>query len=383
METFEEVLLREAAIFYKGTNLQSEHFRYGDIPVVAGGRSYAGFHNISNVEAPCITVSASGAYAGFVQSHSVPIMATDCIVIQQKNNHDLKYIYYALSNLQKEIYDKQTGGAQPHIYIKDIDRLVVPFPKDRREESIIATALSDIDALIEAKSTLLEKKRAIKRGVMQELLTGRHRLSGFPVTSKKQTDIGEIPEDWEVKRLGEIGVVRMCKRIFKHETTAEGDIPFFKIGTFGRVPDAYITKEKFNAYKSLYPYPQIGTPLISTAGTIGRVVVYDGKDAYYQDSNIVWLEHDQTNVRNTYLKYHFEVIKWTTEKGSTIARLYNNNILSSQIALPPLKEQESISSVLVDMDIEIETLDAEISKLAAIRNGMMSELLTGHIRLVK
>lgn len=90
----------------------------------------------------------------------------------------------------------------------------------------------------------------------------------------KQTEVGWIPEDWEVEKLGRLGDVKMCKRIFNHQTGETGDIPFYKIGTFGREPDAYISSKIFSDYRAIYPYPRLGDVLISAAGTIGRTVVH-------------------------------------------------------------------------------------------------------------
>jgi len=103
--------------------------------------------------------------------------------------------------------------------------------------------------------------------------------------------------------LGNIGKVSMCKRIMKNETSSEGDIPFFKIGTFGKQADAFISRDTFEKYKSQYAYPNKGDILISAAGTVGRTVVFDGKPAYFQDSNIVWVSNDETQVLNEFLYY--------------------------------------------------------------------------------
>ena len=92
-----------------------------------------------------------------------------------------------------------------------------------------------------------------------------------------------------MKKLGEVGDICMCKRIMKDQTSEKGDIPFFKIGTFGGKADAYISRELFEDYKEKYSYPKKGEILISAAGTIGRTVVFNGEDAYFQDSNIVWI----------------------------------------------------------------------------------------------
>lgn len=106
-------------------------------------------------------------------------------------------------------------------------------------------------------------------------------------TEFKDTELGPIPKDWEVKRLGEIGEPLMCRRVLKSQTSSNGEIPFYKIGTFGKKPDAYMSRSLFDELRRAYSYPRKGDVLISAAGTIGRVVVFDGKDAYFQDSNIV------------------------------------------------------------------------------------------------
>ena len=110
-----------------------------------------------------------------------------------------------------------------------------------------------------------------------------------------------MKKGWVETTLGAIGNVAMCKRIFKEETTATGDIPFYKIGTFGRKPDAYISSHTYSEYRAKYPFPKRGDVLISASGTIGRRVRYDGEPAYFQDSNIVWIDNDEKKVLNDYL----------------------------------------------------------------------------------
>lgn len=150
--------------------------------------------------------------------------------------------------------------------------------------------------------------------------------------------------------LGEIGSVRMCKRILKSQTNTTGGIPFYKIGTFGKEPDAFISEELFQEYKEKYSYPNKGDTLISCSGTIGRTVEFNGEPAYFQDSNIVWLEHDETIVTNKYLQYCYKKKPWQISTGGTIARLYNDNIHKARIPVPPLAEQERIVAVLDRFD---------------------------------
>lgn len=151
-------------------------------------------------------------------------------------------------------------------------------------------------------------------------------------------------------RLEEIGQVKMCKRILKKQTNSISGIPFYKIGTFGKEPDAYISEETYKDYLKKYNHPKKGDILISCAGTIGRTVVYDGKPAYFQDSNIVWLEHDESIVLNKYLLYSYSLNPWNISNGGTIARLYNDNILKAVIPVPTIEDQIKIIKVLDNFD---------------------------------
>lgn len=165
--------------------------------------------------------------------------------------------------------------------------------------------------------------------------------------------------------MNKIGEIRMCKRILKGQTLESGDIPFYKIGTFGKKPNAYISKELFDEYRQKYSYPKIGEVLISASGTIGRAVIFDGKDAYFQDSNIVWIENDESQVLNKYLFYCYQIIKWKVAEGGTIQRLYNDNLKKTFIPVPypddrekSLAEQQRIISILDKFD----TLTTSISE---------------------
>lgn len=198
----------------------------------------------------------------------------------------------------------------------------------------------------------------------------------------KNTEVGMIPEDWESAPLSSIGEVKMCKRILKEQTSTTGDVPFYKIGTFGKEPDAFIPRPLYEQFKSLYPYPKKGTILISAAGTIGRTVVFDGKDAYFQDSNIVWIDHNENKVRNSYLEHYFKVINWKSENGGTISRLYNDNLKSTFLCYPRNKDEQSrIATALSNVDELITTLKKLIEKKRNIKKGAMQELLSGKSRL--
>ena len=189
----------------------------------------------------------------------------------------------------------------------------------------------------------------------------------------KDSPLGPIPQDWEVKRLGEIGEPLMCKRVLKHQTSDQGDIPFYKIGTFGKTPDAYITRSLFESLRSKYPFPRKGDCLISAAGTIGRVVVYNGEDAYFQDSNIVWIYNDEAVVTNEYLALCYALMKWQSEDGGIISRLYNANLKAQIIVCPLLPEQQRIAESLgVD---DFAKCDMRVCKVLECENVKKSDKL--------
>jgi type I restriction enzyme, S subunit len=191
----------------------------------------------------------------------------------------------------------------------------------------------------------------------------------------KHTEVGTIPNDWNVKTLGEVGEVRMCRRVFNHETKEQGEIPFFKIGTFGKEPDAYITKKLYKHYRQRFSFPKKGDILISAAGTIGRTLVYDGSPAYYQDSNIVWIENNEGLIPNEFLYHILQVVRYSTE-GGTIQRLYNNILRNTKFSCPLTKvEQTAIATALNDADALIQKLEQLIAKKRNIKTGAMQELL--------
>ena len=201
-------------------------------------------------------------------------------------------------------------------------------------------------------------------------------------TNFKQTEVGMIPCDWNVKKLGDLGEPCMCKRILKQQTSSVGDIPFYKIGTFGGEPDAYISRSVFEEFKAKYNYPKKGSLLLSAAGTIGRVVVFDGKDSYFQDSNIVWIDNDEKLVLNDFLYYCYSQMKWTTENGGTVSRLYNENLKSASFAAPKsIEEQKRIAQALSDVDTVISTTEKLIAKKKALKQGTMQTLLSGKMRI--
>ena len=156
-------------------------------------------------------------------------------------------------------------------------------------------------------------------------------------------------------RLGEIGKISMCKRILKSQTNEFSGIPFYKISTFGDIPTVYIDEKIYREYKEKYSYPKKGDILISAAGTIGKTVIFDGEDSYFQDSNIVWIENDESKVTNQFLYYFLQTNPFITTNGSTIKRLYNDNLRDTKIPnVPSIQQQNQITDILGALDKKIQ-----------------------------
>ena len=182
----------------KGSMLTSDRFVAGNIPVIAGGKIPAGYHNVANRPANTITISASGASAGYVALYNKPIFATDCSTIEPCSTYDIHYIYHLLKYYQSEIFAMQTGGAQPHVHPSDLNELQILYAKDIEEQQAIATILSDMDKEIANLEVQRDKYRLLKSGMMQKLLTGQIRLV------KQQAKI--IPLGVEVPAVREIPI---------------------------------------------------------------------------------------------------------------------------------------------------------------------------------
>ena len=258
------------------------------------------------------------------------------------------------------------NGAIGNLSKSDLESQSVMVPSEH-EQIKIGQWYGSINQLITLHQCKLEKLKLTKKALLQKLFpkNGKHipeiRFKGF-------TDA------WEQRKLGNLATVEMNKRIFKEQTTTNGDIPFYKIGTFGSDADSFISRELFEEYKNKYPYPNIGDILISASGSIGRTVVYNGEDAYYQDSNIVWLNHNGL-IDNSFLLQFYNQVKWAGLEASTIKRLYNKNILETNIALPKIEEQRLIGKFFKLVDSSITLHQCKLDRLISIKKALLQQLL--------
>ena len=297
---------------------------------------------------------------------------------------------------RKQIIDKVTGSTVRHIHPKDLNEVELYETHNFSEQQKIGEFFMELDELIKAKEQEVEKLRQIKQALLDKM---------FPNTEPHETETGGVnlsidillqtdtrlvrctpsplipairfrgySKKWENKTFGDYGAINMCKRIMKYQTSEKGDVPFFKIGTFGGTPDAYIPLSLFLEYKQKYPYPRKGDILVSAAGTIGRVVEFSGENEYFQDSNIVWLNHNQ-QLDNSFLKVLYSVVKWNGLEGSTLKRLYNNNFLQTQIVVPSdTDEQFAIGQFFREQDNTIYAVQAQIIRLRNIKQACLQKM---------
>ena len=184
--------------------------------------------------------------------------------------------------------------------------------------------------------------------------------------------------EWESRKIGEDCSVLMCKRIFANQTSEQGDVPFYKIGTIGAEPDAYISRELFDEYKAKYNYPREGEVMVTCAGTVGKTIVFDGKDSYYQDSNIVWLSNPKQLYLNSFLNYFLSRVNWNKLNSTTITRIYNDNLRELDIKYPSVKEQEKIVSLLSLLDqrisVQSKVIERYESLIKALRHHIFASI---------
>ena len=290
----------------------------------------------------------------------------DFWVFKSKNSEP-KFVYSLIQadNYQRVANDT-SGTKMPRSDWKKVSSSNFSIPTSLEEQQKIGSFFKQLDNTIALHQRKLDLLKEQKKGYLQKM---------FPKNGSKVPELrfAGFADDWEERKLGELGSVAMNRRIFKDQTSENEEVPFFKIGTFGSKPDAFISRELFEEYKLKYPYPEIGDILISASGSIGRTVVYQGEDEYFQDSNIVWLKHDN-RLDNKFLKQFYSIVKWQGLEGSTIKRLYNKNILDTDISIPSTIEQNKIGMFFEQLDDTIALHQRKLDLLKEQKKGFLQKM---------
>ena len=318
-----------------------KHLGDGEIPVYGSGgiMRYADKYMYDKIS---VLIPRKGSI-GNIFYVDTPFWTVDTIFYTKINFSIInsKFLYHYL--LTQDIAKLNTAGGVPSLTKTILDRIGIPLPPLPVQEEIVRI----LDNFTELTAELTAE-------LTTELTTRKQQYEYY------RDSLLTFGDEVEWKPLSEIGPVCMCKRIMKSETNSESGVPFYKIGTFGKQPNAFISNETYEKYKRLYKFPKKGEILISAAGTIGRTVVYDGKPAYFQDSNIVWIENDESQVLNSFLIHCYAMKPWFISDGGTISRLYNDNILKAKIPVPSLPEQEHIVAILDRFDALCNNISQEL-----------------------
>ena len=337
------------------SDVQSEKHPY---PIYANAikeKGLYGYTSLKRGKPDSLTITARG-FLGHAEYRSKPFFPIVRLLVLEPCGHlDAKYTTYVINN-RVQFAIESTGV--PQLTAPQVGKYVVAAPSTLEEQRAIATALSDVDALITALDKLIAKKRAIKTAAMQQLLTGKTRLPGFS---------GE----WETKRLGDIAHIQTGSKN-NQDKVEGGQYPFFVRSE---------TVERIDSYS--YACEAI---LVPGEGGIGSIFHYiNGRFDVHQ--RVYAITQFASNVSGKfvylYMTNHFGAHAMRNTVKATVDSLRLPAFQSFEIRMPPtLDEQTAIAQVLSDMDAEIAALEARRDKTRAIKQGMMQQVLTGRVRLV-
>lgn len=345
-----------------------------------GGNGLRGYTKSYTHEGDFALIGRQGALCGNIQYATEKFFASEHALVASPNKDvNAKWLAIYLERMNLNQYSE--SSAQPGLSAEKLRvlKLIAPLPK---EQTAIANALSDVDALLTELEKLVTKKQAIKTATMQQLLTGKTRLPQFATYTDgekkgqpkgtKPSELGEIPEDWDVHKFGTL-----------FNITAGGDLKknqFSPIRTDKHPYPIYsnaITNKGLYGYCSTFDYS--GEYLTITArGGIGHATERDG--SFCAIGRLLVLSPKQ----NTNCKYVAEFANQYIEfanESTGVPQLTAPQVAKYSVAMPDFEEQITITNILSDMDNEIQALEQRLAKTRQVKQGMMQELLTGRTRL--
>ncbi|WP_051221060.1 restriction endonuclease subunit S [Eremococcus coleocola] len=379
---WEEIKLVDIPIqIKKGDLITKKEIANGKIPVIAGGKSPAYYCNRYNREGTTITVSASGANAGYVNLFYGQIFASDCSTIEEDRGYCIEYIYYLMTKEQENIYKLQTGGAQPHVHPKDIEKLEIIYSRNIEEQKAIAETLMAFDRHIENLESLIEKKKMIRDGAVEDLMTGKTRLDGFE-------------DEWEEVGFNDVIVpkARIGWQGLKKDEYLQSGYSYlisgtdFNQGTISFSKISYVTKERYDLDINIQV--NSGDVLVTKDGTIGKVAIVPRIDRKATLNSGVFVFKTNKKLTRNFLYWIlrssiFAKFIDDLSAGSTIKHLYQKDLKKFSFYIPKdMSEQKAISSILKSLDDDLQNLEKEKAKVEKIKAGAMDDLLTGRVRLI-
>lgn len=361
-KNWKEVNLGEVCEIEKGDLITEAKSSEGNIPVIAGGKQPSYYHNEENREGKTITISASGAYAGFINYFEKPIFASDCNTVKPKNKNEVltKFIFYILKAMQSSIYRLQKGSGQPHVYGRDLKGVPLLLPSTKEQKKIVK-ALNKIQEAIDTQDDLIDKTEELKKSLMNKLFA-----EGTKGEKQKNTKIGKIPESWGIVNLSDGNIANI--NYGKSKPKKEGSVPV--IGSSGIY--GYVNK-------SLIKKPTIVIGRKGSAGEVYKINkrCWPSDTTFYLDLNISKIDIDYLFI--AFKNYKFQLSG--EHNKTTLPSLARYDLESFILPLPNKEKQKEIADILQKVDEKIENHKNKKEKYEELFKSMLHKLMTGEIRV--
>lgn len=359
---------------------------------------------------PVLLISISGRIGNVAYfSHQKDAFIGGAVGVARFNDKRLiewTNLYFQSVDGQTQIFANEKSGAQHNLTIADVRNLKIAFPKKIEEQQRVANALSDVDTLINNLEKLIAKKKNIKQGAMQQLLTGKKRLPGFGLDERQKechsersakreessgyrmTELGLIPSDWEVKTISQVGkIIGGGTPSTFNSAYWNGSVQWFtpaelsKAGKYVSKSERTITKLGVeNCSAKILP---AGTILLTTRASIGTSAILKAPACTNQGFQSLVVNSENSNEFLYYLLSTKVDEMMSLASGSTFLEISPKKLGGIQLQIPSSRaEQTAIANILSDMDTEISALETKLAKYRKLKTGMMQQLLTGKIRLV-
>ena len=364
-----------------GTDFENGKINWNSC-VYVDEKRYAQDKNIQ-VKEEDVLVTKDGTIGkiAYVDKLSLPAtLNTGVFVIRPKNkDYQPLFLFYILdSNYFNKFLNKlKAGSTINHLYQKDFMDFDFFVPSYSIQEKI-TKILTDTSQIIEQLEYFITKKKNIKQGVMQELLTGKRRLAGFN-------------DKWKETTLNEIGVFTKGKGIKKTEISDMG-LQCIRYGEIYSKYDTSVEETLSNIPIEIAKKSQqikngdlLFTGSGETPDEIGKCIVYLGKKLCYAGGDIIIFSVNGNNPLFLAFLLNFDYVqkqKTSMAQGDMVVHIYSSSLKKLKIKIPQIPEQIAISKILFDIDSEIQELETKRDKYIMLKNGMMQKLLTGEIRLV-
>ena len=378
--------LGDIAEVVRGSTITRKEVTSGEVPVIAGGQTPSCYHNVFNRDGTTITVSASGAYAGFVQYFEIPIFASDCSTIKVKDENEIspKFLFYMLQASQRDIYSFQRGSGQPHVYPSQLVGLNIPAPSIDEQHKIVELLedhLSHLEAALADVKQAKIKAAQFRRSLLQA------GLNGF-FNNGPREEVSGLPKTWRIKTLAEVADwTSGGTPSSKDSTLYGGNIPWIVIGdlTEGVVLETEKTITNKGLDSSSAKKLPAGTVMVAMYGaSIGRTGVM-GKEMTTNQAIACGIPKDE-EILGQYLLYFLQSQKnefIAAGKGGAQPNISQGVVKSWQIPLPPIDEQLQI---IREIDSQLERLaqanyatEILLKESTALRRSLLQAAFTGQL----